>query len=81
MSKGRSNIAILKDAIRLQCAGLGGDESIYETEYPRPGEPVTRSMHVGEYLIMIHRKHSDDVFPLPAAIERFEVNIRTKDSY
>lgn len=75
MNKGRSNIAILKDAIRLQCADLGGDDTIYETEYPRPGEPVIRAIHVGEYLIIIQRKHPDNVFATRLDVEKFDVKI------
>lgn len=75
MNEGRSNIAILRDAIRLQCLGLGGDATLYEATYPRPGEPVLRNIHVGEYLIVIHRKHPDDVFPLQKELEQFKVEI------
>lgn len=75
MSQGRSSIDILSDAIKLQCAGLGGDESLYSMPYPRPGEPVVRNIHVGEYLVVIFRKHDDDVFPISQDSEQFKVLI------
>ncbi len=69
MNQGKSNITILKEALAIQCAGLGWDESLYETSYPRPGEPILRSIQVGEYLVTIHRKHPDDVFPIPVGAQ------------
>ena len=78
MSEGRSNIAILADAIRLQCHALRGGEDGYYATYPRPGEPIMRHMHVGEYMIVIFRKHPDDVFPMPEGVEKFNVEITAR---
>jgi hypothetical protein len=54
--KAPSNIAIWKQCIKNECATETGYNPLFEQDYPEGGEPVIRSRHVGDYLILIISK-------------------------